>query len=43
MQATASLPESHLAVTLLQLIIIVLVARGANLWLRRLGVAAVEA
>jgi Kef-type K+ transport system membrane component KefB len=37
MQATASLPESHLAATLLQLIIIVLAARGANLWLRRLG------
>ena len=38
MQATTAGPvESHLATILLQLIIIVLVARAANLWLRRLG------
>lgn len=34
---TVSAPESDLAATLLQLIVIVSAARGANLWLRRLG------
>jgi Kef-type K+ transport system membrane component KefB len=37
MQASTGAPETHLAAILLQLIIIVLAARGANLWLRRMG------
>ena len=35
--STGGTPEGTLAATLLQLIVIVLVARGANLWLRRIG------